>query len=61
MTVKDIANLIPTIQAAGLVGHNLKAVSKKKTTTKDMIGLGVGNIVGTSLIKVNADIIGSML
>ena len=56
MTYQNIMKLIPTIQAAGLVGHNLKVV-KKKPTAKDMIGLGVTNIVGVSLIKTTADIV----
>ena len=54
MTAKDISRIIPAIQAAGLVGHNLKTINKKKKTTKDMIGLGVGNIVGVSLIRATA-------
>ena len=58
MTYQDIAKLIPTIQAAGLVGHNLKAVSKKKkTSTKDMFDLGMTNVIGTSMLKINADLI----
>jgi hypothetical protein len=60
MTYKAIANLIPTIQSASLVSHNLKSLNKKKTNTKDIVGLGLKNIVGTSLIKVNADLIGSL-
>ena len=59
MTVKDIANLIPTIQAASLVNMNLNKM-KKKQTTKDMLDLGVGNVVGTSMIKINADLIGGL-
>ena len=60
MTYQDIAKLIPTIQAAGLVGHNLKAVSKKKKTTKDMLDLGMTNVIGTSMLKINADLIGTL-
>lgn len=58
MTVKEIANLIPTIQAVSLVKHNLKAT--KKQSTKDVLDLGMKNIVGTSMIKVNADLIGTL-
>ena len=57
MTYKDIAKLIPTIQAVGLVNHNLKAVNKKKSSTKDILKLGVTNVVGTSLIKLESDFI----
>jgi len=60
MSYKDIANLIPTMQSVALVSHNLKAVKKKKTTAKDMVDLGVTNIVGTSMIKINADLIGEL-
>ena len=60
MTVKDIANLIPTIQAASLVNMNLKQMKKKKQTTGDMLNMGMGNVVGTSMIKINADLIGTL-
>jgi hypothetical protein len=60
MSYKAIANLIPIIQSASLVSHNLKVVNKKKNKTKDMIDLGVTNIVGTSMIKINADLIGGL-
>jgi hypothetical protein len=60
MTVKDIANLIPTIQAASLVNANLKQMKKKKQSTKDMLNLGMSNVVGTSMIKINADLIGTL-
>lgn len=59
MTYKKIVGLIPTIQSASLVSHNLKSM-KKKQSTKDMIDLGVTNIVGTSMIKINADLIAGM-
>lgn len=60
MSYKEIAKLIPTIQAASLISENLKEVKKKKQSTKSMIGLGMKNIVGISLIKVNADLIGDL-
>ena len=61
MTVtKDIMNLVPTLQATSLVGENLKAVKKKNKTTKDMLDMGMGNVVGTSMIKINADLIGTL-
>ena len=61
MTVtKDIMNLVPTLQAASLVDANLKAVKKKNKTTKDMLDMGMGNVVGTSMIKINADLIGTL-
>jgi len=48
------------MQSLALVSHNLKVVKKKKKTTKDMVELGVGNIVGTSMIKINADLISTL-
>ena len=57
MTYQNIARLIPTIQAASLAGHNLKVVNKKNTSAKDIMGLGVTNIIGTSLIKTTADLV----
>jgi len=60
MSYKNIMNLIPTIQSASLVGHNLKTLDKKKMKTKDIVNLGVTNIVGVSLIKAEADLIGDL-
>ena len=60
MSYKEIAKLIPTIQAASLVSENLKASKKKKQGLKSMVGLGTKNVVGVSLIKVNADLIGDL-
>lgn len=56
MTAGDIARLIPTVQAAGLVGHNVGALKKKNVNTKDILSLGVNNIVGTGLIRATAGI-----
>jgi hypothetical protein len=60
MTVKSIMGLVPTIQAASLVGENLKVAKKKDKNVGDMIGLGMKNIVGTSLIKVESDLIAGL-
>ena len=57
MSYQKIAKIIPTIQAVGLVSHNIKKVNKKKVRTKEIVDLGITNIVGTNLIKINADII----
>ncbi len=59
MSYKSIAMLIPTIQAATLVNENVKA-SKKKSRTGDMIGLGMKNIVGVNIIKLEAGLIGGL-
>jgi len=59
MSYKTIANLIPTIQAATLVNENVKA-SKKKSGTKDIIGLGLKNIVGINVIKLESGLIAGL-
>lgn len=53
MSTQDIVKLIPTTMAVGLVGHNLDYIKKKKKK-KSLLGLGVDNIVGTSLIQATA-------
>jgi len=60
MSYKSIASLIPTIQATSLVGHNLKVVKKKDKSVKDILGLGVTNIVGVSLIQAESQLIGEL-
>lgn len=57
MTAKEIAQMIPSLQAIALVDENIKETKKKK---KDLVGLGVKNIVGTSLIRANAQIINDL-
>jgi len=59
MSYKTIAALIPTIQAATLVNENVKA-TKKKSKTGDIIGLGMKNIVGISVIKLESDLIAGL-
>lgn len=58
MTTKDIMNLVPTMHSMALVGENMKVVNKKKKSSKDLIGLGMKNLVGATLIKSEADLIG---
>lgn len=60
MSYKEIAKIIPTIQAAHLVKENVKVLKKKKNKPEDMIKMGAGNIVGTNLIKINADVIADL-
>jgi hypothetical protein len=57
MEYKNIMRLIPTIQATHLAGQNLKAMKNKPMKTKEMMRLGVKNIVGTTLIKTESDLI----
>ena len=60
MPYKAIASLIPTIQAASLAGHNLKVATKKDKTATDFLKLGATNVVGVSIIKAEAGIIGGL-
>jgi len=55
MTVKEIANLIPTMQSIKLVDEDLKAM-KKKSGVKEMTELGVKNLVGVSLIRATSSL-----
>jgi len=57
MTTTDLLKLAQTGQALALVGYNMNSLKKKKKTTKDMIKLGVGNIVGVNLIKATGEVI----
>jgi len=59
MSYKTIASLIPTIQAATLVNENIKA-TKKKSGTKDIIRLGLKNIVGINVIKLESGLIAGL-
>ena len=56
---KKILNTIPLAQSSALAMDNYLKVSKKMTA-KDMVGQGVKNIVGVSLIGTTADIIDSI-
>ena len=55
---QTIAGLIPTFQAAALAGHNIGFAKKKDKTAKDFLEMGTTNIVGTSLIQQEAQLIG---
>ena len=59
-TTKALLGIVPTLQAASLVGHNLKVATKKKVSTKDILGLGITNIVGVSLIGMESDLISGL-
>ena len=60
MTTKSILGLIPTIQAAALAGENVRVAKKKKVDTKDLVGLGVKNIVGIEVIKLESSLIAGL-
>lgn len=71
MTItRNILNIIPGLQATSLVAHNLKAIPKfnmkgsrkmgMRKPVKNMVRLGVGNILGVGLIKPTSDIINTI-
>lgn len=60
MAIKQILSLIPTIQAAALVGENVKVAEKKDIKSKDLIGLGAKNIVGIEFIKLESGLIAGL-
>lgn len=58
MAYTDILKTIPVTYSANLAAMNLVALKKKKKKAGDLIGYGVGNIVGVSLAKEVADFVG---
>ena len=57
MAYKDILKIVPTLQAASLAKHNADVAMKKDKKPGDIVGLGVTNIVGANIIKVESDLI----
>jgi hypothetical protein len=55
--VRKILAVAPIIQSAALVEANLKFLKKKKKKARDFAYMGVGTIVGASLIKSESDFI----
>ena len=76
MSYKAIANMIPTMQSLALVSENIKTVKMPKKdgsgkgiranrgrsgcSETELIGLGMKNIVGTNMIKLNANLISTL-
>lgn len=58
MSAKAILNLIPLMQSTALLKENVKLAKKKNKKVGDFVGVGIKNIIGTELIKAEADIIG---
>lgn len=63
--IKSLIDAGLAAQSAALLGENYKVAkhslnSKKKTTTKKIINLGVKNIVGINLLKVQAELAGGL-
>ena len=53
---KAILDVALAVQALSLTGASLQVAKKKKVKTKDIVGLGLTNIVGISLLKTQAGI-----
>ena len=60
MSVSSIANLIPTMSAVALVSENVKVAKKKKIGTKNIMKLGITNIIGTNLIGTQAQMLSGL-
>ncbi len=60
MSLKELLEASQALQATALVGTNYGLIKKKKKKVSDFLGVGVTNIVGTSLIKEQADITAGM-
>lgn len=58
--VKNILRLANAVQALNLAGANIKKAKKKKKNLKDIVELGTTNVVGTSMVRINANLIGSL-
>lgn len=57
MDVKPILRAGLVAQSAALAGDNLRLLRKKKKKSGDFIGQATRNIVGTSLLKAEAEFI----
>ena len=60
MVLKELLGVSQSLQAVALVGDSYSLIKKKKKKVSDFLGVGTTNIVGTSLIKAQADIAGEM-
>ena len=70
MTVKTILGIVPGLQAASLVAMNMRLINKfpmkpaknigMKKPIKNIVKLGVGTLVGISLIKPTSEIINQL-
>jgi len=53
---QGIAKIVPTVMAAGLLSHNIDYLKRKKK--KNLMNLGVENIMGMSMIQATAGFTG---
>jgi len=66
-TAKSIAGIVPGLQAAALVGANLKTMDyylqprkKKKKGMGKMVKMGVGNLIAIPLIGASSQMINEL-
>ena len=55
-----VLSLVPLAQSTTLLAQNIKLAKKKDKDVGDFAKVGVQNIVGIELIKLQGDIIGSL-
>ena len=58
MTTKALLNLAADVQTIGLVGENINFANKKKKKVGDFINIGTTNLIGTSMLTANKQLIG---
>ena len=57
---KDILNVSQSMQALAIAGDSIKFANKKKKSTGDFLKQGTKTLVGTSLLKANAEFLGGI-
>jgi len=57
---KSILEVGLSAQSIALLGENVRIAKKKKKTSKDFLSLGMKNLVGTSLLRAQAQEIGKL-
>ena len=60
MSVKDIMNIVPTVQAGSLAMDSYKTSKKKKLGIDDMLHSATKTLVGTSLIQAESKLISTL-
>lgn len=56
----NILKLSNDMMALATASESMKLATKKKVNTKDFVGTGVKTIIGTSLLKTQANLIGGL-
>lgn len=60
MPYKKILGVVPSLHAAAIALENVEVAKNKDLEMKDITELGMKNIVGTTFIKEEASLIGSL-